>query len=394
MPTQATAEVRSHAKVAAVTGCILGVAATFVPHGLVFRENRIANGVASSLAASGAWGIALAVIWTVAALLALCKLPERVRGYIVTLLAGAAVLICVAGSGDAASRFASESGDIARTSLGAGFWLTLGAGYVVIFAATAWLEAGWRRALVTYVPVIGTFALLAGGALDSLAIMREYANNAEDFARQLALHLTYVAGAVGVGLVAGIALGLLATRGPRLEAGVFGVLNVLQVWPTLALVGIMYPLLTAAAKHVPALKAAGVRGVGWAPVMIVLAAYAVYPIARNVHSAIVSLDRSVVDAARGTGMGPIRRLAEIELPLAFPVILAGLRIALVQTTAGAIVAGLVGGGGLGVFVFLGAGQTATDLILLGVVPIVVLALFFDRAALALQRALDPGKGLP
>lgn len=393
MSTLATAETRHNAKVAAVTGCILGAAAAFVPHGLVFRENRIAAGHASSLAASGAWGVALAVIWTTAALIALSRLPERVRGYVVTLLSGTAVIVCIAGSGEAASGFASKTGDIARTSLGAGFWLTLGAGYIVIFAATAWLEAGWRRALVTYLPVIGTFSLLAYGRLDALAIMREYSNNADEFARQLGLHLTYVAGAVGVGLVAGIAFGLLATRGPRSEAAVFGVLNVLQVWPTLALVGIMYPLLTAAARHVPALEAAGVRGVGWAPVMIVLATYAVYPIARNVHSAMVSLDRSVIDAARGVGMGRARRLVDVELPLAFPVILAGLRIALVQTTAGAIVAGLVGGGGLGVFVFLGAGQTATDLILLGVVPIVALALFFDRTALALQHALDPGKGL-
>jgi osmoprotectant transport system permease protein len=90
-------------------------------------------------------------------------------------------------------------------------------------------------------------------------------------------------------------------------------------------------------------------------------------------------------------MGRLRRLAEIELPLAMPVIVAGLRIALVQTTAGAIVAGLVGGGGLGTFVFLGAGETATDLILLGVLPIMALALTFDRGVLALQRALGDRK---
>ena len=70
-------------------------------------------------------------------------------------------------------------------------------------------------------------------------------------------------------------------------------------------------------------------------------------------------------------------------------IVAGLRGALVQTTAGAIIAGLVGGGGLGTFVFLGASETATDLILLGVLPIMALALFFDRTVLALQRALQP-----
>ena len=129
------------------------------------------------------------------------------------------------------------------------------------------------------------------------------------------------------------------------------------------------------------------RGVGWAPVIIVLTAYAMYPIARNSYTAITTLDPAVLDAARGVGMTRSRRLLEVELPMATPVILAGLRVALVQTTAGAIIAGLVGGGGLGTFVFLGAAQTATDLILLGTIPIVVMALFFDRSALAVQRLL-------
>jgi osmoprotectant transport system permease protein len=189
--------------------------------------------------------------------------------------------------------------------------------------------------------------------------------------------------------VSGLILGLLAVRRRSLEPAIFGTLNVLQVFPTLAFIGLMNPILTGASDRIPLLDTLGVRGVGWAPVIIVLSAYAVYPIARNTYTSLASLDPGVLDAARGVGMSSTRMLAEIEFPLALPIIIAGLRVALVQTTAGAIVAGLIGGGGLGTFVFLGAGETATDLILLGVIPIMVLALFFDRSVLALQRALQP-----
>ena len=292
-------------------------------------------------------------------------------------------------AGAAAAAWVAATSDIARTSLLWAAWLSLFASYVVIFAATAWLPPGRMRGLLTYLPVLAIIALMVTGQLSELAVAREYQNNAEDFAVELRLHLAYVASAVSIGLVSGLALGLLAVRRRALEPAIFGTLNVLQVFPTLAFIGLMNPILSGMSNRVTLLEQLGVRGVGWAPVVIVLSAYAVYPIARNAYTSLASLDPSVLDAARGVGMGRSRMLAEVELPLALPVIVAGLRVALVQTTAGAIVAGLVGGGGLGTFVFLGAGETATDLILLGVIPIMVLALFFDRSVLALQRKLQP-----
>ncbi len=156
------------------------------------------------------------------------------------------------------------------------------------------------------------------GRLSELAVAREYQNNAEDFAIELRLHLAYVASAVSIGLVSGLALGLLAVRRRALEPAVFGTLNVLQVFPTLAFIGLMNPILAGLSDRVPLFEQLGVRGVGWAPVVIVLSAYAVYPIARNTYTSLASLDPSVLDAARGVGMGRSRMLAEVELPLALP----------------------------------------------------------------------------
>lgn len=383
--------VRTNARTVGVAGALLGLAAALVPLGLMFRPNRIMDADPVSLVSGlGTAGWALALVWLAAAALCVSPLPERLRGFAVTLLGGAAPVLVVWGSGAAASAYAAEAGDIARTSLGAMVWVSLFAAYIVIFAATAWIEPGAVRGLLTYAPVLAIVALIASGALDQMAIAREYANNAETFAREFRLHLTYVGASVGVGLLVGMAFGLIAARRPSAEPVVFGSLNVLQVLPTLAFIGLMNPVLTSLSERIPVLASWGVRGVGWAPVVIVLSAYAMYPIARNTYTAITSLDPAVLDAARGVGMSRLRRLAEIELPLAAPIIIAGVRIALVQTTAGAIIAGLVGGGGLGTFVFLGASETATDLILLGVLPIVALALFFDRAVLAVERALGGG----
>jgi len=290
-----------------------------------------------------------------------------------------------------ATSYGATAGDLSRVSLGLGFWLTAAAGYVTVFAATAWLEPGPLRGALSYGPFVAVGALLASGSLADLGILKEHANNAEAFSRQLALHVGYVGASVAIGLALGLALGLLAAKRPSAEPAVFGTLNVLQVLPTLAFIGLLYPLLTNLSRNVQLFAALGVRGVGWAPVVVVLAAYAVYPIARNTHAALVSLDPAVLDAARGIGMGPWRLLATVELPLAAPVILAGLRVALVQTTAAAIIAGLVGGGGLGTFVFLGASETASDLMLLGVVPIVALALAFDRGLSGIEAALTRWK---
>jgi len=387
---QVTSTVREHAKVVAVTGALLGAASTFASHGISFNANRIVEGEPTSLVNGlGVWGWVLVGVWVAAALVSLSPLPDRTRGIVVTLLGGAAPVLMLWSAGAAAAAHVAATSDIARTSMLWAAWLSLFASYVVIFAATAWLRPGALRAILTYLPIAGVVALAVTGQLSELAVAREYANNTEAFARELRLHLAYVAGAVSIGLVFGLTLGLLAVRRRSLEPAIFGTLNVLQVFPTLAFIGLMNPILSGLSDRVPLFETLGVRGVGWAPVIIVLSAYAMYPIARNTYTSLSSLDPGILDAARGVGMGRTRLLAEIELPLALPVIIAGLRVALVQTTAGAIVAGLIGGGGLGTFVFLGAGETATDLILLGVIPIMVLALFFDRSVLALQRALQP-----
>lgn len=381
-------DTKSQARVVAVAGTLLGLATIFAPSFVMFRENRIVNGVPeSAMGALGVWGWVLLALWVFAAVLSLSPIPYRWRGLLVGLLGGGTAVIATWRVGVEAALYLVEKGDVARLSLGGAFWVLLLAAYLVVFAASAWTPPGFMRVVVSYLPVAAVIVLLFGGSLASLSIMREYSNNSGEFWMQLRLQLFYVLGATSLGFVIGMPLGLIAARRPATEPAIFSALNILEVLPVLAFIGLLNPILAGMSERVPLLQTLGVRGVGWAPVLIVLTAYAMYPIARNSYTAMTTLDPAVLDAARGVGMKRFRQLFEVELPIAAPGILTGLRIALVQTTAGAIIAGLVGGGGLGTFVFLGAAQTATDLILLGTIPIVVMGLFFDRSTLTLQRFL-------
>ena len=127
------------------------------------------------------------------------------------------------------------------------------------------------------------------------------------------------------------------------------------------------------AATLPGAAAIGIAGIGVAPAVVALFLYSLLPVVANTVAGLDGVPADAEEAARGMGMTRRQRLLQVELPLAFPVILTGIRIVLVQNIGLATVAALIGGGGFGVFVFQGVGQTAMDLVLLGAVPTVALA---------------------
>ena len=174
------------------------------------------------------------------------------------------------------------------------------------------------------------------------------------------LVLAATALAAGIGIPAGVAL----TRRPALARAVLGAASIAQTVPSLALLGLLIPL--------PVLG-----GIGKSTAIIALVVYALLPILRNTHAGIRSVDPAVLEAADGLGFSPGERRRMVELPLALPVILAGVRVATVATIGLATVAAAIGAGGLGVLIYRGIATVDDRLILAGAVPAAVLAVGAD-----------------
>ena len=290
----------------------------------------------------------------------------------------ALLLLVMAASGEAAASLATTVPALARISLGAAFWVLAGAAALAIIDLLQRAAAGTGERLAVAAIVIAGFAIMAqAGLFDALSLAREYRTREASFAAALIRHVELVAASVGAALLIGFPLGIAAVRRPHWQGPVFAVLNLLQTIPSIALFGLLIVPLSALAAAAPSLAALGVAGIGPAPAIVALILYALLPVVRNTVAGIAGVDPAIVDAARGMGMNERQLFRQVQLPLAMPLLLAGLRIVTVQTIGLAVVAALIGAGGLGTFVFAGLGQYAADLVLLGALPTIALALAAD-----------------
>ena len=312
-------------------------------------------------------------------LLAASLLPPNASLYRASaVLAGVLFLLVLAAAGQAAHTLAPIVPRLARVALGTGFWVLLATAALAMVDALQRAEAAiverlaWVTMLAAAVAVLG-----ANGIFDPLSLVREYQTRHDQFAAVVLRHIVLVAAAVGPAVLIGFPLGVAAACRPSLQGPLFAVLNLLQTIPSIALFGLLLVPLSALAEASPVLAAIGVGGIGPAPAIIALILYALLPVVRNSLAGIAGVDPAVVDAARGMGMTPVQLFMRVELPLALPLLLAGLRIVTVQAIGLAVVAALIGAGGLGTFVFEGLGQYAADLVLLGALPAIGLALAAD-----------------
>jgi osmoprotectant transport system permease protein len=185
-------------------------------------------------------------------------------------------------------------------------------------------------------------------------------------------HLWLVSIAVFIALAIGAPAAVVLTRRPLLRRWTLGVVSVIQTIPSLAVFGFLLPL--------PFLG-----GVGKPAAIVALTLYALLPILRNMVVGILSVDPGVRESAVAMGMTGGQILRSVELPLAFPTILAGIRIATVTTVGTATIAAAIGGGGLGTFVFRGIAMADTKTILAGAVPAALMAIAADEVLGWIER---------
>jgi len=348
------------------------------------RPNRILAGTAHGLTtALPPWASALLLAVLIGALAIAClRSPSLLR-----LAAGVTALLGLAGAIGLAGVFLTPPGNpYARAAPASGFWLLSFAMALLLTDALTRLRPrplGRIAALAATAIVIGV--ILGSGLWDSLSIMKEYAVRASSFWEAAATHLELAFGSLAAAAAVGLPLGILCHRIAPLRDAMLNLLNLVQTIPSIALFGILIAPLGWVATHVPGAAAIGVQGIGMAPALLALFLYSLLPVVANTVAGLAGVTAAAIDAARGMGMTSPQTLWQVELPLASPVILTGIRIVLVQNIGLATIAALIGGGGFGVFVFQGIGQMAMDLVLLGAVPTVALAF---AAAVILDAAVE------
>jgi osmoprotectant transport system permease protein len=210
-----------------------------------------------------------------------------------------------------------------------------------------------------------------------VSTLRYILDNWDTLGPQVVTHLEIVAICMVVAGVLGLGLGVLASRSERFATFILAVTSTFLTIPSFALFGLLSIWF----------------GLGNPPVIIGLILYALLPIVRNTRAGILAVDPAVTEAARGMGMSPLQELTRVELPLAVPVILAGLRQATVMIVAIATVGAAVGANDLGqpIFAALTRDTGTLEQVLAGIIPVALIGIIADLVLAAVQRALSRGR---
>ncbi len=361
-------------------------AAAFIFIPLVeYKPNRISQGVKySSYEFFAGLALIILIFWLI--LMSLSLYNRKNKDILVftinSLLIASLFLFLGASSG----KF-TEGNPSSRISLSSGFYIQILSIYLLFSTYTERIKRYKFIKVLSFIAIISLFLyLISSGRLDDLSLVKEYKIKKTQFYNNLRIHAFLTFGSVLTGIIIAVPLGFLAYSKKRFEGKIMLPLSIIETIPSLSLFGILLLPLSKLGK-LSFFNAIGVSGIGWAPAYIALSLYTLLPIARNTLTGFYSVEKNVIEASKGMGMSKGQILKKIELPLAFPVIFTGIRIAFVQTIGGAVLAGLVGGGGMGAFVFLGLGEASPDLILLGVLPIVFFTILLDYILRVFERSM-------
>lgn len=210
----------------------------------------------------------------------------------------------------------------------------------------------------------------------SLSLLEYIADHAPDLLGHLWEHLHIIGIAILASLIVGVTLGIFISRHDRLASVVISIAGVIMTIPSLAMFAFMIPLL----------------GIGLEPAWVALSLYALLPIIRNTNVAVRNVNPAMLEAGRGMGMTELQILSRVRVPLALPVIMAGVRTSVVLTIGIAAIAAYIGAGGLGTYIFRGISQSYANPIIAGALVVSLLAILSDLILGRLENWLVP-KGL-
>jgi osmoprotectant transport system permease protein len=411
-------------------GGILGVVAMVLPW-LSLKANRLLAGEGVGLLElSTPFGFLTLGAWVFVAITAF--FPNRLRPWLSSITVALALLSASLYVGRGAAELMADAGQYARVSPSSGTWLGILALYVSLFGLSRETRFGALPSLAVFVGV------LFAGTFNGLGPWLEYAQASDVFAQQFLRHMLLSLLSVALAALLGFPLAVWAVRSRSIGNIILSIVSFLQTVPSVALFGLLLPPLAWLGRTVPLLYAvlfaavllvggivlrrltrwqvsqafsllgafvgglivsififqtfigearplnfqsllsdAGVRGIGAAPALFALSLYALLPLVVNTVVGLNSVPEAVKDAAKGMGMNQRQVFWRAEVPLALPFMFEGLRSSLVLSFGLATIAALISAGGLGFFILRGVEGSVGDLILLGAVPVVVVALLLD-----------------
>ncbi|MCG0276370.1 MAG: ABC transporter permease [Thermosediminibacteraceae bacterium] len=189
-------------------------------------------------------------------------------------------------------------------------------------------------------------------------------------------HLQLSFMAISIAIAIGVPLGITMMMFPRVSSLILGIANAVQAMPSLALMGFLVPIL----------------GIGTTPSIMMVTVYALLPIIKNTYTGLTGIDKAIIEAGTGMGMTKFQLMTMVRIPLALPVIMAGIRIAAVMAVGYTTLVALIGAGGLGQLIYRGISMVNSKMIMAGAVPAMILALLIDRIFSFLERLVTP-KGI-
>jgi osmoprotectant transport system permease protein len=340
--------------------------------------NRLARGTALPIwDLSPAMGLVIALPLLAFMLLAFVK-AEKWRSMAALLGAAWLLYACLIAAALLAQKLVTPIAPALRLSLGSAFWIPMACALFGFFDSMQRLKLNALSRGIWCSLLFLPFVFLAGsGFFTALSLTKEFETHRVAFLQALVDHILLVGASLSIAILIAIPIILAIWSKMGLQKRVYASLSVIQAVPSIALFGLLIAPLSALVFYVPALAQFGISGTGRTPAIIALVLYSLLPLVRNGITGLAAVSPDIKDAAMGLGFTTKERVLKIDLPLAMPGLLSGLRVVTVQSIGLASVAALIGAGGLGTFVFQGIGQYALDLVLVGAIPIILLAVSAD-----------------
>lgn len=271
-----------------------------------------------------------------------------------------------------------------RISPAIGFWLL----HMVFLFHAIIREQKKKHTIFSWLVLVFLGILLLPLQMDSpFSLFIEFRSQKNRLLLEVFQHLKLAFLSLAGALVISVPLGILSAK-KTWGSWLSGFTGILQTIPSLALFGLLMVPYSFLSQRFPILRTWGISGIGMAPAVTALGLYALLPLVTGIREGLLSIPEQILAAGRGMGFTPWGLFWQVELPLAMPLVMAGIRTAVVQNLGNAALAPLIGAGGLGYFIFQGIGQTSQDMVLLGVFPLLLLTLGADAALDNLRKLLQ------